>query len=346
MASEAYQTAQNTLRRSPATWLITGAAGFIGSHLAEALLRLDQKVIGLDNLATGHRANLDHVRSAVTAEQWKHFQFVEGDICDFNMCQQAAARVDYVLHHAALGSVPASIKDPQATHRVNVTGFVNILCAARDQRARRVIYASSSAIYGDDESSCKVEDHIGNLLSPYAVSKYINELYALNFHRCYGLQSIGLRYFNIYGARQDPEGPYAAVIPKWVESMIRGEEVFINGDGETTRDFCHVANVVQANILAATAKSPEAVNQVYNVALGQQTALNELFACLRERLVARFPRLHSAQPKYRDFRPGDVRHSQADISRIGGMLGYAPEVDLKAGLEAAMDWYVDRRVNA
>jgi UDP-N-acetylglucosamine/UDP-N-acetylgalactosamine 4-epimerase len=333
--------AQENLRRSPAKWLVTGAAGFIGSHLTEALLRLDQTVIGLDNLATGHRANLDHVRSAVTAEQGRRFQFVEGDICDFNTCQQVA-HVDYVLHHAALGSVPASIKDPQATHRINVTGFMNILCAARDQRVRRVVYASSSAVYGDDEAPCKVEARIGNLLSPYAVSKYMNELYALNFHRCYGLQSIGLRYFNIFGARQDPEGAYAAVIPKWVESMIGGEEVFINGDGETTRDFCHVANVVQANILAATAKSPEAANQIYNVALGQQTTLNELFACLREKLVARFPRLKGAQPKYRDFRPGDVRNSQADISRIVGMLGYAPEVDLRAGLEAAMDWYVDR----
>ena len=333
--------AQENLRRSPAKWLVTGAAGFIGSHLTETLLRLDQTVIGLDNLATGHRANLDHVRSAVTAEQGRRFQFVEGDICDFNTCQQVA-HVDYVLHHAALGSVPASIKDPQTTHRINVTGFMNILCAARDQRVRRVVYASSSAVYGDDDAPCKVEARIGNLLSPYAVSKYMNELYALNFHRCYGLQSIGLRYFNIFGARQDPEGAYAAVIPKWVESMIGGEEVFINGDGETTRDFCHVANVVQANILAATAKSPEAANQIYNVALGQQTTLNELFACLREKLVARFPRLKGAQPKYRDFRPGDVRNSQADISRIVGMLGYAPEVDLRAGLEAAMDWYVDR----
>jgi UDP-N-acetylglucosamine/UDP-N-acetylgalactosamine 4-epimerase len=345
MASEPYQATQDRLRRSPATWLITGAAGFIGSHLTEALLRLDQTVVGLDNLATGYRANLDHVRSAVAPEQWKRFQFVEGDICNFNTCQQVA-RVDYVLHNAALGSVPASIKDPLATHRVNVTGFMNILCAARDQRARRVVYASSSAVYGDDETPCKVEARLGNLLSPYAVSKYINELYALNFHRCYGLQTIGLRYFNIFGARQDPEGPYAAVIPKWVQSMIRGEEVFINGDGETTRDFCHVANVVQANILAATAKVPEAVNEVYNVALGQQTTLNDLFACLRERLVARFPRLKDTQPKHRDFRPGDVRHSQADISRIAAILGYAPEVDLKAGLDAAMDCYVDRPIKA
>lgn len=345
MASETYRTAQDRLRRSPATWLITGAAGFIGSHLAESLLRLDQKVIGLDNLATGHRANLDHVRSAVAAEQWKRFQFVEGDICDFNMCQQVS-HVDYVLHHAALGSVPASIKDPLATNRVNVTGFMNILCAARDQRVRRVVYASSSAVYGDDEAPSKVEDRIGNLLSPYAASKYMNELWASNFHRCYGLQSIGLRYFNIFGARQDPQGPYAAVIPKWVESMIGGEEVFINGDGETTRDFCHVANVVQANILAATAKAPEAINQVYNVALGQQTTLNDLFKCLREELIDRFPRLKNAQPKYRDFRPGDVRHSQADISRIQKLLGYVPEVDLKAGLQAAMSWYVEKRAPA
>jgi UDP-N-acetylglucosamine/UDP-N-acetylgalactosamine 4-epimerase len=342
MASEMYQTAQDHLRRSPSTWLITGAAGFIGSHLTEALLRLDQKVIGLDSLVTGHRANLDHVQSVVAAEQWKRFQFVEGDICDFNTCQQVS-RVDYVLHHAALGSVPASIKDPLATNRINVTGFMNILCAARDQRARRVVYASSSAVYGDDEAASKVEGRIGNLLSPYAVSKYMNELWASNFHRCYGLQSIGLRYFNIFGARQDPEGPYAAVIPKWVESMIAGEDVFINGDGETTRDFCHVANVVQANILAATAKAPEASNQIYNVGLGEQTTLNELFRCLRERLAERFPRLKDVKPKHRDFRPGDVRHSQADISRIRKLLGYLPEMNLKTGLEAAMDWYVEKR---
>jgi UDP-N-acetylglucosamine 4-epimerase len=324
MASEAYQTAQDSLRRSPATWLITGAAGFIGSHLIEALLRLDQQVIGLDNLATGRRANLDHVRSAVAAGQWKRFQFVEGDICDFNTCQQVA-RVDYVLHHAALGSVPASIKDPLATHRVNVTGFMNVLCAARDQRARRVVYASSSAVYGDDEAPCKVEARVGNLLSPYAVSKYINELYALNFHRCYGLQTIGLRYFNIFGARQDPEGPYAAVIPKWVQSMIRGEEAFINGDGETTRDFCHVANVVQANILAATAKSPEAANQVYNVGLGQQTTLNELFACLRERLVARFPPLEGYATEVRRF------PARRCPSFSGGHFAYRRHIGLRPG---------------
>jgi len=338
MAFEAYRTAQGNLRRSPAKWLVTGAAGFIGSHLVEALLGLHQNVIGLDNFIGGKPANLDHVRSVVTPEEWRRFKFVEGDICDLNTCQQVSA-VDYVLHHAALGSVPASIKDPLMTHRVNVMGFLNVLCAARDQRVRKVVYASSSAVYGDDPAPCKAEDHIGSLLSPYAVSKYINELYASNFRRCYGVQSIGLRYFNIFGARQDPHGPYAAVIPKWVESMIHEGEVFINGDGETTRDFCHVANVVQANILAATVKAPEAINQIYNVGLGCATSLNDLFGCLREKLAARFPRAKNIEPKYRDFRPGDVRHSQADISRISALLGYAPEIDLKAGLAAAMDWY-------
>jgi UDP-N-acetylglucosamine 4-epimerase len=343
--SEAYRAAQGNLRRSPAKWLVTGAAGFIGSHLVETLLGLDQHVVGLDNFATGRRANLDHVRSTLIAEQWRRFQLLEGDICDFNICQQAC-HVDYVLHHAALGSVPASIKDPMATNRINVGGFVNVLCAARDQRVRRVVYASSSAIYGDDDTPRKVEDRIGNPLSPYAATKYINEIYALNFYRCYGLQSVGLRYFNIFGARQDPQGPYAAVIPKWVEAMIADEEVFINGDGETTRDFCHVANVVQANILTATAKAPEAANQIYNVGLGEETTLNELFRCLREKLADRFPRLKSAQPKYRDFRPGDVRHSMADIARIRRLLGYAPEVDLPNGLASAMDWYVAKRAPA
>lgn len=338
MTPETYKIAKEHLRSSPAKWLVTGAAGFIGSHLTEKLLGLGQRVVGLDNFATGTRANLDHIRSVLTAEQWSRFEFLEGDICNLNTCQQAT-QVDYVLHHAALGSVPASLKDPLATHRVNVTGFLNILTAARDREVRRLVYASSSAVYGDDTAAAKVEERIGNLLSPYAVSKYLNELYASNFHRCYGMESVGLRYFNVFGARQDPYGPYAAVIPKWVDAMLRGDEVFINGDGETTRDFCHVDNVVQANILAALVQSPQAVNRVYNVGLGHATSLNELFGCLREKLVARVSQLKQVDPQYRAFRPGDVRHSLADISRISHSLAYAPEVDLQTGLAIAMDWY-------
>jgi UDP-N-acetylglucosamine/UDP-N-acetylgalactosamine 4-epimerase len=338
----AYEMMKADLKRSPSVWLVTGAAGFIGSHLIESLLRLDQRVIGLDNLAFGSEENFSQVRSAVTPEQWRHFEFHKGDICDLNTCQRATRSVDYVLHHAALGSVPASIKDPFATHRVNVTGFMNVLCAARDQRVRRVVYASSSAVYGDDESLPKVEERIGSPLSPYAVTKQVNELYAGNFHRCYGLQSIGLRYFNVFGTRQNPAGPYAAVIPKWIEAMVRGEEVHINGDGETTRDFCHVANVVQANLLAATAKAPEAVNQIYNVALGCRTTLNELFELIRRELQGQFHHLKNFKPTYRDFRPGDVRHSQADIGRAASLLGYAPQVDLQSGLAEAMAWYVGK----
>jgi UDP-N-acetylglucosamine/UDP-N-acetylgalactosamine 4-epimerase len=329
-----YEAVQSDLRRSPAKWLVTGAAGFIGSHLVEALLKLEQQVRGLDNLSTGFEKNLP------SAEQSKHFEFVRGDIRDEETCGGACAGVDYVLHHAALGSVPSSLEDPLATHAINVTGFANILNAAREQRVKRVIYASSSAVYGDEPTLPKVESRIGNALSPYALSKHANELYAANFRQCFALESIGLRYFNVFGARQDPRGPYAAVIPKWIEAMIDGEPVFINGDGETTRDFCHVSDVVQANLLAATVGQAEAVNQVYNIAVGQGTTLNDLFSALRDELRTHWPQLKQLAPQYRDFRPGDIRHSQADITRAKTLLGYAPEVGLKEGLAAAMPWYI------
>jgi UDP-N-acetylglucosamine/UDP-N-acetylgalactosamine 4-epimerase len=331
-----YERVQAELQRSPRVWLVTGAAGFIGSHLVESLLQLDQQVRGLDNLSTGSKKNLQGV------DKSKRFDFTCGDIRDLETCRRACAGVDYVLHHAALGSVPASIDDPLTTHAINVTGFAIVLVAAREQRVKRVIYASSGAVYGDEPTLPKVESRIGSPLSPYALSKYANELYAANFSRCFGMDSIGLRYFNVFGARQDPNGPYAAVIPKWIEAMIQTSPVFIYGDGKTTRDFCHVSNVVQANLLAATVDAPAAVNQVYNVAIGQATTLNELFALLRNDLSPRFPNLKQLAPQYRDFRPGDIYHSHADISRAKALLGYTPAVGLKEGLALAMDWYVAR----
>ncbi|MCI0743818.1 MAG: SDR family oxidoreductase [Verrucomicrobia subdivision 3 bacterium] len=343
----AFQSVQLELQRAPKAWLVTGAAGFIGSHLVEALLRLDQRVIGLDNYSTGKAQNLEQVRQLVSPQQWNHFHSIQGDIRELPICQRACEHVDYVLHHAALGSVPASMNNPHLTHEVNVTGFLNILCAARDQRVSRVIYASSSAVYGDDPDLPKVEDRIGRPLSPYALSKLANELYADTFHRCFGVDAIGLRYFNVFGPRQDPNGPYAAVIPKWIEAMITNEPVFINGDGETSRDFCPVSNVVQANLLAALARPslPDSTIQrfnVYNIALGQRTTLNELFGIIRDALRDKFPRLGQLNPQYRDFRPGDVRHSQADISRARKLLGYAPAQEVKAGLTAAIGEYWDR----
>jgi UDP-N-acetylglucosamine/UDP-N-acetylgalactosamine 4-epimerase len=329
-----YEQVAAELERSPRVWLVTGAAGFIGSHLVETLLNLHQQVRGLDNLSTGRENNLQF------ADKSKRFDFISGDIRDVETCRRACTGVDYVLHHAALGSVPASMDDPLTTHAINVTGFANVLTAAREQRVKRVIYASSAAVYGDEPTLPKVESRIGSPLSPYALSKYANELYGANFRHCFGVDSIGLRYFNVFGARQDPNGPYAAVIPKWIEAMIQGQPVFIYGDGKTTRDFCHVSNVVQANLLAATVDKTKVVDQVFNIAIGQATTLNELFAVLRDELSARFPRVEQLAPQYQDFRPGDVRHSQADISRAKTLLGYAPAIGLKEGLASAMEWYV------
>jgi UDP-N-acetylglucosamine 4-epimerase len=335
----AYEQCRTALSASPRTWLVTGVAGFIGSNLLEALLRFNQTVRGLDNFATGHRRNLEEVRRRVSPEQWARFQFIEGDVRDLSACQQACAGVDYVLHQAALGSVPRSIQDPVTSTEVNVNGTLHMLIAARDQRVRRLVYASSSSVYGDHPGLPKVEDQIGQPLSPYAASKLTNELYAGVFARCYGLEVIGLRYFNVFGPRQDPEGPYAAVIPKWIAALIRHEPVHIYGDGQTSRDFCYVDNVVQANLLAATTTNPEAVGQVYNVAVGQRTTLNELFQCLQQLLAPDFPAVRSRQPVYADFRPGDVRHSLADISKASRLLGYAPTHSLADGLKAALDWY-------
>ena len=326
----------------PRTWLVTGCAGFIGSNLLEALLRLGQRVVGLDNFATGFRHNLDQVRDAVGAEAWSRFHFIEGDIRKLDDCHKACAGVDYVLHQAALGSVPRSIDDPIASHDSNVTGFLHMLVAARDAGVKRFVYAASSAAYGDHPGMPKVEHAIGRPLSPYGANKHMNEIYADVFGRCYGLETVGLRYFNVFGPRQDPDGAYAAVIPKWVAAMLRHQPVQIYGDGETSRDFCFVDNAVQANIAAATAAGSEAAGQVFNVAVGGQTTLNELYAILAGLLSRHDPSIAGGRPEYCDFRPGDVRQSRADITKAHTLLGYKPMHDVREGLERAIDWYVAR----
>ena len=324
------------------TWLVTGVAGFIGSNLLEALLKLGQKVVGLDNFATGFRHNLDQVEAAVGREAWSRFHFIEGDIRSLETCRQACAGVDVVLHEAALGSVPRSIDDPITSHETNVSGFLNMLVAARDAGVQRFVYAASSAAYGDWPGLPKVEEQIGRPLSPYGAGKHMNELYADVFGRCYGLETIGLRYFNVFGPRQDPDGAYAAVIPKWVAAMLRGEPVHIYGDGETARDFCYIENVVQANLLAGTSANPEAVNQVYNVAVGGSTSLNELHGILCQLLAGHDPDFAPEPPEYRDFRAGDVRFSRADISKIERLLGFKPTHLVHDGLARAIAWYVER----
>jgi len=334
-----YQEMCSSLETNPKTWLITGAAGFIGSNLLEHLLKLNQRVVGLDNFATGYQRNLDEVRSLVSAEQWARFQFIEGDIRNLEDCARACGGVDYVLHQAALGSVPRSLNDPITTNAANITGFLNMLVAARDAGVKSFTYAASSSTYGDHPALPKVEENIGKPLSPYAVTKYVNELYAEVFARSYGFKSIGLRYFNVFGKRQDPDGAYAAVIPKWTAAMVRGEDVFINGDGETSRDFCFIENAVQANLLAATAED-SAKNEVYNVAVGDRTTLNDLFAALKSALAENGV-VYGKEPVYRDFRPGDVRHSQADIGKAAGKLGYAPEFRIFEGIAKAMPWYLE-----
>jgi UDP-N-acetylglucosamine 4-epimerase len=339
-----YESLQQQLLANPKTWLVTGCAGFIGSNLLETLLKLDQTVVGLDNFSTGKQHNLDEVQTLVSTEQWGRLRFIEGDIRDLPTCREVCIGVDYVLHQAALGSVPRSIDDPLTTNASNVTGFLNMLVASRDAGIRRFVYAASSSTYGDHPGLPKVEDTIGRPLSPYAVTKYVNELYADVFDRCYGMESIGLRYFNVFGPRQDPDGAYAAVIPKWIAALLRHEPIYINGTGETSRDFCYVQNAVQANLLAATAIEAAAVNQVYNVAVNARTDLNQLYVILRDGLALQHPELKNNKPVYRDFRAGDVLHSQADISKASRLLGYLPTHTISQGLDVALEWYEGHQV--
>lgn len=335
-----YSECLDNLNQKPRTWLVTGAAGFIGSNLVETLLKNNQIVKGLDNYSTGHKKNLVMVKKALSDEAWSRFTMTEGDIRDLASCQRLCAGVDHVLHQAALGSVPRSIEDPVLTNENNIDGFLNMLVAARDNKCT-FVYAASSSTYGDEPSLPKIEDRIGNPLSPYAVTKYVNELYASVFASAYGTKSIGLRYFNIFGQRQDPEGAYAAVIPQWFASAMKEEPVYINGDGETSRDFCYIDNCVQANILASCAKKEEAWNQVYNIAFGERTTLNELFDLITKEVQKVLPNAKSLKPSYRDFRPGDVRHSLADISKAKKLLGYAPKFDIQEGLKIAGAWYAE-----
>jgi len=333
-----YQEAKVQLKSSPKVWLITGVAGFIGSNLLEHLLKLDQTIVGLDNFATGHQYNLDEVQSLVTKAQWQKFHFIEGDIREYETCISAVKGVDYVLHQAALGSVPRSIADPIASNFANISGFLNVLQASKEEGVKSFTYAASSSTYGDHPALPKVEENIGNPLSPYAVTKYVNELYAGVYARSYGFKTIGLRYFNVFGKRQDPNGAYAAVIPKWTAAMIQGEDVYINGDGETSRDFCFIENTVQMNILAATAPD-EAKDQIYNVAVGDRTTLNDLYDSIKASLASGGIQVKS-DPVYKDFRVGDVRHSQADISKAKNILGYSPGFTISQGIEQAMPWYI------
>jgi len=335
-----YEQLLQDLLKDQKTWLITGVAGFIGSNLLETLLRLDQNVVGLDNFATGHQHNLDEVQGEVTPEQWSRFNFIQGDIRQLADCQKACTGVDYVLHQAALGSVPRSLNDPIATNETNVSGFLNMLVAGRDAKVASFTYAASSSTYGDHPGLPKVEEIIGKPLSPYAVTKYVNELYADVFAKSYGFNTIGLRYFNVFGKRQDPKGAYAAVVPKWAAAMIRGEDVVINGDGNTSRDFCYIQNVIQANLLAAAIKNLSEAG-IYNVAVGNRTSLNQLFDAIVSSLEKRGIR-YLKKPVYSDFRKGDVRHSQACIDKIKSGLAYNPKYDFYTGIEDAIEWYIDR----
>jgi UDP-N-acetylglucosamine 4-epimerase len=354
--NSAYDTLKARIMSEQHIWLITGVAGFIGSNLLETLLKLNQRVVGLDNFATGHQRNLDEVQTLVEPSQWSNFRFINGDIRNLDDCKKAMTfchsgagnnssnnkgiAVEYILHQAALGSVPRSVEDPVTTNSANITGYLNMLVAARDAKVKRFVYAASSSTYGDHPDLPKVEDKIGKPLSPYTVTKYVNELYADVFGKTYGLQSMGLRYFNVFGPRQDPDGAYAAVIPKWIASMIKNEPVYINGDGETSRDFCFIENVCQANLLAAITENAAAYNQVYNVAVGDRTSLNQLYEQLQLNLAPIYPHLKQAKPVYRAFRGGDVRHSLADITKAKTLLGYQPRNHVGDGLKLAMAWYV------
>jgi UDP-N-acetylglucosamine/UDP-N-acetylgalactosamine 4-epimerase len=344
-----YEELQRHLKDNQNTWLVTGAAGFIGSSLIEKLLTLNQKVIGLDNFETGYQHNLDQAiedaNNVTGDDKIANFTFIKGDIRNIDDCHSACNGVDYVLHQAALGSVPRSIEDPIRTNESNIDGFLNMLVAAKGAKVKRFVYAASSSTYGDHPDLPKVEEKIGNPLSPYAVTKLVNELYAQVFAKTYNFNTIGLRYFNIFGKRQDPNGAYAAVIPKWTEALIKGKEIFINGDGETSRDFCYIENTVQINLLAATTENQQATNQVYNVAVGDRTTLNDLYEIIKDKLNDLSPLTFDLEPVFQDFRAGDVRHSQADITKAKKLLNYAPTHKIEQGLEEAMEWYVDSLID-
>ena len=336
-----FQNAVASLKETRKTWLVTGVAGFIGSNLAEFLLSNHQQVIGLDNFSTGYQKNLDQVAAAVGHEAYKNFRFIKGDVSDLDTCRQACDGVDIVLHQAALGSVPRSISDPVTSNLSNVTGFLNMLTAAKDAGIKRFVYASSSSVYGDSEELPKVEQRTGNLLSPYAVMKYTNELYAGVFFKTYGIETIGLRYFNVFGKRQDPDGAYAAVIPKWIGSLLNNQDVFINGDGETSRDFCYIDNVVQHNLLAGLTCNVKAFGEAFNVAVGGQTTLNQLYQLINRELGANVPGFNERIAMYRDFRAGDIRHSNADITKSQTLLNYQPTHTIEQGMSLAIQWYID-----
>lgn len=336
-----YNEIKQELLLEQRTWLITGVAGFIGSNLAEELLKLNQKVIGLDNFSTGYRHNLEHIKNSISDSQWDNFTFVEGDIIDYNTCIKITKNIDIVLHQAALGSVPRSIDNPINSNASNVSGFLNMLTASKDNGVKRFVYASSSSVYGDSQELPKVEERTGNLLSPYAVTKYVNELYMGVFYKCYGFESIGLRYFNVFGKRQNPNGAYAAVMPKWISQMLSGEDVYINGDGETSRDFTYIDNVVQANILAGTTTNSEAFAKAYNTAAAGRETLNNLFTAIKNGLEEKIPNLKIKDAIYRDFRAGDIRHSNANINQAKELLGYEPTHDIKQGLMESLSWYIN-----
>ncbi len=336
-----YTKIKEKLKINPKTWLVTGCAGFIGSNLIETLLLLNQKVIGLDNFSTGYKHNLEHVEKSISSLQWNNFDFTEGDITDYETCINITKNVDVVLHQAALGSVPRSIDNPVNSNASNVSGFLNMLTASKDNGVKRFVYASSSSVYGDSTELPKVESRTGNLLSPYAVTKYVNELYMGVFYKCYNFESIGLRYFNVFGKRQDPNGAYAAVMPKWISSMLNGEDVYINGDGETSRDFTYIENVVKANILAGTTTNPNAFAKAYNTAAGGRETLNNLFNAIRNGLEEKIPELKIKDAIYRDFRAGDIRHSNANIDSAKELLGYEPTHTLEEGLKESLEWYIN-----
>jgi UDP-N-acetylglucosamine/UDP-N-acetylgalactosamine 4-epimerase len=337
-----YQQVQEQVRTQSRAWLVTGAAGFIGSNLVEQLLRLGQPVVGLDNFATGYRSNLEDVRAGVGEDRWSRFRFIEGDIRDLDTCREACGGAELVLHQAALGSVPRSIENPVGTNEANVAGFLNMLVAARDAGVERFVYAASSSTYGDHPGLPKIEDRIGQPLSPYAVTKLVNELYARVFERTYGIRTVGLRYFNVFGRRQDPDGAYAAVIPRWIGELLDGRRCQVNGDGATSRDFCYIDNVVQANLLAALTDLPPGTDPVFNVAFGGRISLTELYALIRDAIAEHRPELRGVEPEFAPFRAGDVRHSQADISKAESLLGYAPTHSARDGLREAVGWYLER----